>query len=231
MSLPSQETGNSIMWRCLPMGEGALLLEADPPTPLANRIVLALAEQLALAELPGVESAVPAIASLLVVFDPLRRAPITLRSHLEALLSNVTPAPARPERVVEVPVRYGGDAGPDLEAVAALLALPPAQVVALHCAEVYRVMMIGFAPGFPYIGPLPAALNLPRRSTPRTAVPAGSVALAAGLTGIYPARLPGGWHVIGRTERRLFDPHATPPALLAAGDGVRFVPLGGGVLP
>lgn len=213
------------------MGEGALLLDADPAIPLANRVVLTLGELLARAELPGVESAVPAISSLLVVFDPLLLAPAALRAHLEALLARVSPAPAAPERVIEIPVRYGGDDGPDLEEVAALLALRPAEVVALHCAEVFRVMMVGFAPGFPYIGPLPAALDLPRRSTPRTAVPAGSVALAAGLTGIYPARLPGGWHVIGRTERRLFDPTADPPALLAAGDGVRFVALDGGVRP
>jgi KipI family sensor histidine kinase inhibitor len=92
-------------------------------------------------------------------------------------------------------------------------------------------MAIGFAPGFPYLGPLPELLRLPRRSTPRTRVPAGSVAIAADMTGIYPAVLPGGWHLIGRTPLRLFDPHASPPSLLAPGDGVQFEPLPDGIVP
>jgi KipI family sensor histidine kinase inhibitor len=109
--------------------------------------------------------------------------------------------------------------------VAATLGLAPAEVVALLVAAPLRVMMIGFAPGYPYLGPLPAALQLPRRATPRQRVPAGSVAIAAGLAGIYPAALPGGWHLVGRTDARLFDPQADPPALLAPGDYVQFVAL------
>jgi inhibitor of KinA len=147
------------------------------------------------------------------------------------LLDDLEPAPAIPARVIDVPVTYGGAAGPDLDKVATALGLAPAELVAIHTAEVYRVMMIGFTPGFPYIGPLPDRLQVPRLTTPRAAVPAGSVAIAAGLTGIYPARLPGGWHLIGRTDLLLFDPAATPPATLEPGDGVRFVPLPTGVLP
>ncbi len=101
---------------------------------------------------------------------------------------------------------YGGEAGPDLVEAAERLGLTPQALVAEHCAHIYRVMMIGFAPGYPYIGPLPDKLVLPRRATPRSAVPAGSVAIAVGLTGIYPTRLPGGWHLIGRTPLALFDP-------------------------
>lgn len=216
-----------LVWRSTSIGEGALLLEASPAVPLANRWVLALAECVAANAIPGVETATPAINSLLVVFNPLQIAPAELRAHLDSLLAHIAPAPEQPARILRIPVRYGGTDGPDLDEVAAALDLRPEQVVALHAGQIYRVMMVGFAPGFPYIGPLPHALNLPRRSTPRTAVPAGSVAIAAGLTGIYPARLPGGWHVIGRTERTLFDPAGEPPTLLRAGDGVQFTPVGG----
>jgi inhibitor of KinA len=113
--------------------------------------------------------------------------------------------------------------GPDLADAARLLGLSIEELIRQHTAQPWRVLMIGFAPGFPYIGPLPATLTLPRRATPRPAVPAGSVALAAGFTGIYPACLPGGWHLIGQTNVVLFDPHRTPPALLQPGDRVQFV--------
>lgn len=216
---------NSITWRYLPLGEAALLLEGTPATPLANRYVLALADQLAARDLPGVGAAVPAINSLLVPFDPLCITFEAVREHLEALLDHTAPAPETPTRVVQLPVRFGGAHGPDLDDVAAGCGLAPQAVVELLCGAVLRVMMVGFAPGYPYIGPLPEQLHLPRRATPRTAVPPGSVAIAAGLAGIYPARLPGGWHLVGRTDARLFDPHTVPPALLLAGDGVQFVPV------
>lgn len=221
----------AITWRCLPMGEAALLVEGTPALPLVNRLALALAAALDAHGLSGIVTTVPAVNSLLIRFEPLALPFEQLEAHVQALLATLAPAPQTPARVVAIPVRYGGADGPDLEAVAATLGLTPAAVVALHCAAVYRVMMVGFTPGFPYIGPLPAALHIPRRATPRAAVPAGSVALAAGMTGIYPARLPGGWNLIGRTDRRLFDPAADPPALLAAGDGVQFTPLPDGVTP
>lgn len=210
------------------MGEAALLLEGTPATPLVNRYVLALADELAHAELAGVAAAIPAINSLLVSFDPLQLPFDMLRTRMEALLARTQPAPETPARIVEIPVRFGGADGPDLDDVARLIPCPARDVVAMLCHAVYRVMMIGFTPGYPYIGPLPERLHVPRRATPRAAVPPGSVAIAAGLAGIYPAKLPGGWHLIGRTDLRLFDPHAEPPALLRAGDGVRFVPLDDG---
>lgn len=211
-------------WRFAPLGDTALLLEtADDGAGTANRAALALAAALEADPPPGFVAAVPAIASLLVVFDPLHNSHAALETYLRTLLA----APASPSaahgRVVPIPVRYGGDAGPDLDEAAAALGLTPDALIDLHTAAPYRVMMIGFAPGYPYIGPLPAALHLPRRSTPRSAVPAGSVAIAAGLSGIYPARLPGGWHLIGRTATRLFDPVADPPSLLLPGDYVHFV--------
>lgn len=221
----TDQDAETISWRCMPMGEAALLVEGTPALPLTSRYALALTQALDALALPAVRSVVPAINSVLVIFDPLRLAYTRLDAIVHDLLEQLTPAPAMPSRIVPIPVLYGGEAGPDLEEVAQRLNLTPQEVVAEHCTHVYQVLMIGFAPGFPYIGPLPERLTLPRRETPRPVVPAGAVAIAAGLTGIYPSRLPGGWHLIGRTTLRLFDPFADPPTALAPGDGVRFVAI------
>jgi KipI family sensor histidine kinase inhibitor len=213
----------TFVWRFTPLGEAALLAEAlTADHEAANRAALVAAAALEAEPPSGFIAATPAIASLLVCFDPLVADHAAMRARMQALLD--APPPLRERgRMVTVPVTYGGEAGPDLDDVAAILGMTPAEVIAAHTAGPFRVMMIGFAPGFPYIGPLPARLRVPRRATPRAAVPPGSVALAAGLTGIYPARLPGGWHLIGRTTLRLFDAAAEPAALLAPGDLVRFV--------
>jgi KipI family sensor histidine kinase inhibitor len=213
----------SIPWQISPLGEAALLAEADTDDhAAANQAALAAAASIEAAALPGLSATVPAIASLLVCFDPLAVAPSAVEAQMRAALERATGATAA-GRLVEIPVAYGGAGGPDLDEAARALGLTPGELVALHCAGPYRVMMIGFAPGYPYIGPMPPALRLPRRATPRSAVPPGTVAIAAGLSGIYPARLPGGWHLIGHTALGLFDPAAAPPALLAPGDLVRFV--------
>lgn len=208
-----------------------MLVEATPVDAATNRFVFGLARAVAALDLPGITAATPAINSLLVQFDPLLLPAETLEQALQRLLAGLQPAPAVPQRVVPIPVVFGGTAGPDLAEVAEQLGLAPAAVVAELMAHVYRVLMIGFSPGYPYIGPLPDRLSLPRRATPRDAVPAGSVAIAAGMAGIYPSRLPGGWHLIGRTPLPLFDPAADPPATLLAGDGVRFTALAVGVKP
>ncbi len=220
-----------ISWRFAPMGEAALLVEGWPVQPLTNRYVLALAAVLEGLDWPGVHSLVPAINSLLIVFDPLECDIDDLQGRVAELLHGLSPLPEMPERVITIPVRYGGVSGPDLEDVATQLHISPREVVARHTAQIYRVMMIGFAPGFPYAGPLPDNLILPRRATPRQAVPAGTVAIAAGLTGIYPVRLPGGWHLIGYTSLGLFDAGRNVPSTIVAGDGVRFEALADGVQP
>ena len=125
--------------------------------------------------------------------------------------------------IVDIPVHYGGTHGPDLPDVAQRLQLTENEVIDLHTATKYTVLMVGFLPGFPYLGPLPEALHLPRRDTPRLRVPPGSVAIAGGQTGIYPQASPGGWHLIGHTDFRLFDPAERPPARLQPGQRVRFV--------
>lgn len=213
------------------MGEAALLIEGTPPLPLTNRYVLALTRLFDIQPLQGVRSVVPAIASVLIMFDPLQLLPEQLERHAHDLLTRLHPIPVKTARTVSIPVTYGGEAGPDLEDIAQRMGLSPREVVSAHCANTYQVLMIGFAPGFPYIGWLPKQLVLPRRATPRPAVPPGSVAIAADWTGIYPARLPGGWHIIGRTSLCLFDPTATPPTLLEPGNNVQFIAQPEGLTP
>lgn len=179
------------------------------------------------ASLAGVEC-VPAYASLLLRFDPMawldeaghfsgRR----LREAIDTVVHQSSAlAPAL--REVVIPVCYGGEMGEDLPDVAAQAQLSPEEVVARHTGVPYRVAMLGFAPGFPYLLGLDAALAMPRRSSPRTRVPAGSVAIGGQQTGIYPQALPGGWQLIGRTPLRLFDVAADSPSLLQPGDGVHF---------
>ncbi len=208
--------------RIVPMGEAALLVqwsvdEATAGAPLALMTALEHHPPVGLIDL------VPAIDTLLVCFDPLATDYTEVTAHVQRLIAHSQSHAVPAGREVTIPVHYGGDAGPDLDSVAEQVGLSPAEVIAIHTATEQRVLMIGFAPGYPYLGWLPPVLHLPRRTTPRVAVPAGSVAIAAGMTGIYPAVLPGGWHLIGRTDVRLFDPTADPPCLLQPGDRVRFV--------
>lgn len=126
-------------------------------------------------------------------------------------------------RHIEIPVSYGGIHGPDLETVAAHCGLSPQRCIAIHSAATYRVYCLGFQPGFPYLGGLDPALEVPRLDTPRISVLAGSVAIGGAQTAIYPSNSPGGWHIIGHTQACLFDPHSTQPTLLLPGDSVRFV--------
>ncbi|MFI5038471.1 MAG: 5-oxoprolinase subunit PxpB, partial [Solirubrobacterales bacterium] len=136
-------------------------------------------------------------------------------------LANKRPPMAEPGRLHRIPVVYDG---PDIEAVAAVLGLSTTDIITLHTKPIYRVFLVGFVPGWGYLGPLPEELELPRRHVPRTRVPAGSVAIAGRQTGIYPLATPGGWHLIGRTSVRLFLPDSEPPSLFRAGDRVKFFP-------
>ena len=180
--------------------------------------------------LPELEC-VPAYASLLLRFDPLAwRGPHgepghrRLQGAVVAALDGHA-APTDTPREVHVPVCYGGDGGPDLDEVAAHCGMSRDEVIARHTAAAYRVAMLGFAPGFPYLLGLDPRLAMPRRADPRQRVPAGSVAIGGHQTGIYPDALPGGWQLLGRTPLRLFDVRRAAPALLAPGDRVRFVAI------
>jgi inhibitor of KinA len=210
-----------------PLAEDAWLVRfGDTIEPDINARVHAAAQQLR-ERLPDVEC-VPAYASLLVRFDATRWrgdddtfSPEHLHDTLRAILAN-TATTADASREVVIPVWYGGEAGPDLSAIADYTRLTPDQVISRHCAVTYRVAMLGFAPGFPYLLGLDPALAVPRRADPRLQVPAGSVAIGGNQTGIYPQALPGGWQLIGRTPSKLFDLQAVSPSLLQPGDRVRF---------
>lgn len=217
------------MIRLLPEGEGGLLVQlGDAVDPDVNARVHALARAVDRRLGPLVDEVVPSYASLLVLFDPLRVDRVRLEVRVAALAREGEGLRAGPpRRVVELPVCYGGELGPDLEEVARLTGLSPAEVIARHAAPVYRVFLLGFTPGFPYLGGMDPALSCPRLASPRLRVPAGSVALAGAQTGVYPVESPGGWRLLGRTPLRLFDPapRARRPFLLGAGDGLRFVPV------
>lgn len=183
--------------------------------------VLALAARMRPAAIAGVVDVVPTFRSLMVQYDPLLTSATNLVGAIEGLLTSAG-ALERKRRLWHVPVCYESDFAPDLASVAWQTNLAPEEVVTLHAGTRYHVYMIGFVPGYPYMGDLPEALVLPRRADPRVRVPPGSVAIATTLTAIYPLESPGGWHLIGTTPIRIFDAVASPPALFAPGDAVEF---------
>jgi KipI family sensor histidine kinase inhibitor len=174
----------------------------------------------------GVLNLHPAYASLLVSYDPLRADREELQREIERRLAGAGEAGLSEPRVVEIPVCYGAELGPDLGDAAAVCQLHPAEMIREHAAGDYLVYFLGFSPGFPYLGGMSPRIAAPRRATPRKRVPAGSVAIGGSQTGVYPTASPGGWQLIGRTPLGLFDAGRTPPALLALGDRVRFVAIG-----
>jgi len=199
--------------RLRPAGERGLLVEVES-LELVHRLHAALRAL----DPPGVVELVPAYRTLLVVADPERAGALDeLAARLPAL--ELPPADAVAGDPVEIPVRYDGQ---DLPEVAGLTGLDVEEVVRRHTAPEYTVAFLGFSPGFPYLVGLDPALEVPRRDTPRTSIPAGSVGLAGGQTGVYPSASPGGWQLIGRTEVTLFDLRRDPPALLAPGSRLRF---------
>ena len=211
------------------IADDALVLRLGTRVDVAtNARVHALCERIAAHRPAWLRDLVPAYASVGVFFDPLLvdagQAGDWLGTQLATLPAEA--ATGATARTMEVPVRYGGDDGPDLESAAAELGITPAQLAQRHAAGEYTVAMIGFAPGFPYLLGLDPALALPRLATPRTLVPAGSVGIGGAQTGIYPRESPGGWRLLGRTPLVLFDPSRKPPALLAPGDRVRFIAIG-----
>lgn len=176
--------------------------------------------------LDGIVNLHPAYDSVLVVFDAVRCDHTRMASELSIRLSFLDTVDLPPPKRVIVPVRYGGEDGPDLEDVAALHGLTVKQVIDLHASAAYRVAFLGFAPGFAYLAGLPEELATPRLDSPRPRVPAGSVAIAGNQTAVYPSATPGGWRLIGRTPLEMFRLGRDPVCLLAIGDEVRFVPEG-----
>src|SRR5262245_4304279 len=205
--------------RIHPLGDAAVLAELGSRLDTAlNTRAIALAA--ALQKRRDVRRAVAAHGTVTVTFDPDQIAHEALGAAIRRLAGKRPPI-EEPGRLHRIPVVYDG---PDLEDVANRLGLTPRQVTELHGRPIYRVFLVGFVPGWAYLGPLPDELALPRRATPRTHVPAGSVAIAGQETGIYPLVTPGGWHLIGRTSVRLFLPDSDPPSLFRVGDRVKFFP-------
>jgi len=224
--------------RILPMGEQAMVVEfGSSIDPQINARVHRLATML-IAELRGrIVEVVPTYRSLTVFFDPLVIARRQLQEEIVRLLASVDDhQPGVPPlqdatelresaKLISIPVSYGGEFGPDLDFVAAHNAITPEQLIALHTSKPYRVYMLGFMPGFAYLGGMPEQIAAPRLDVPRLKVAAGSVGIAGNQTGVYPMESPGGWRIVGRTPLQLFAPSAERPFLLAAGDSVQFAAI------
>jgi len=205
------------------MGDRALLVElGDEISPSVNQDVRGLFLHLGHHSLHGIIEIIPGYRSLLIIYDPLQITLSTLRKAIDDLHKTKETTHLPESKSVKIPIVYGGKYGPDLEWVAEFHEISTKEVIQLHTGSSYQVYMIGFIPGFPYMGELPETLNTPRKKTPRTSVPSGSVGIAQKQTGIYPAQSPGGWQIIGRTPLKLFDPVKSPPTLLEMGDEVTF---------
>jgi inhibitor of KinA len=204
---------------------GLLLAFGGESSNSVRERVLGAIEALRRAEIPGLRNLHPAFASILVVCDPRAVSPEAFEAAVRRALSDRGAPQALPRRLVEVPVCYEPECGPDLEDVARSHGLSVAEAVRLHSAAEYVVAFLGFTPGFPYMAGLPEALATPRLATPRKQVPAGSVAIGGSQAGIYPFATPGGWRLVGRTPLELFRVDRDPPALLLPGDRVRFVAI------
>ncbi|RAI46023.1 5-oxoprolinase subunit PxpB [Rhodoplanes roseus] len=211
--------------RILTSGDTALVVEFGSAIDRGvSALVLALTERLEGAALPGVTELVPTFRSLMVHYDPLVIAPADLAARLEAMAAGLD-AVERPGRLWRLPACYDPAVAPDIDDVAAATGLTPDEIAACHSAETYHVYMLGYLPGFPYMGDTPEPLRLPRRTDPRVKVPGGSIAIATAMTAVYAIESPGGWNLIGRTPVRVWDLRRESPALLAAGDKVRFDPV------
>lgn len=209
------------------MGDCGLLIEfGDEISPEINERVRGMALAIQKETIEGIVETIPAYRSLLVIYNPLILSLDRLKKTLQKIEKEVQGISLPEPKLIRIPVLYGGQYGPDLEFVAHYHHLSPKEVIRLHCSRAYFIYMIGFMPGFPYMGELPEALITPRLKTPRLSVPKGSVAIAQKQTGIYPMESPGGWQILGRTPVELFDPHRTPPSLLKMGDLVEFYPIG-----
>ena len=210
----------------LQCGEGALTVHlGDGIDPAINRRVTALQGAIDSAGLRGITDLIPAYADLTVCYDCTVISAKALQRQLRRLLDSLSVAGQDRRRVFRLPVCYGGDYGPDLDFVCHHSGLSAQEVIALHSQPDYLIYMLGFLPGFAYLGGLDPRLHTPRLDSPRTCIPAGSVGIGGAQTGIYPLASPGGWRIIGRTPVRPYDPDRESPILYAAGDYLRFVPI------
>ena len=209
-----------------PAGDKAISVELGNTISVpVNRRVHDLLAAVESRDIPGVTDLAPSYRSLLVYYDPLLASFSDLTQRLSELEQNLDQAAPHAPKVLEIPTVYGGEYGPDLAHVAEHNGLTAEEVIQIHSGAEYLVYMMGFTPGFPYLGGMSERIATPRLQTPRPLIPAGSVGIAEQQTGVYPIESPGGWQLIGRTPVQLFDPQREPPAVVAAGDFIRFVPI------
>lgn len=207
-------------------GDRGLLVEyGDAIDPVINRKVRSMAVAMSKETPEGIVEFIPTYRSLIIIYDPSATIPSQLQEALLSLEERLADIEIEPPEMIEIPVCYGGEFGPDIEFVARSHNLTMEEVIRIHSEPKYHIYMIGFTPGFPFLGGLPEQLHTPRLETPRTLVPAGSVGIANDQTGIYPVDSPGGWQLIGRTPLKLFDLERTNPFLLKAGDRLKFRPI------
>lgn len=230
--MPTAPLVPNLTWRIEPVGDRCLIIRLGDQVDIdVSQTVQAVAARLMEAALPGVIDLVPAFTTVAVHYRASAR-PITngsvykqLKRDIEALLTAGVPALPPSTRVIDIPACYGGEYGPDLEDVAAQCGLSTAETIRRHSQSRQFVYTFFFAPGNPFAGPVDPSLHVPRRRTPRTRLPAGSVGIANGISTIYQNDSPGGWNIIARTPWNLFDPRQDPPTRLQLGDQLRFVPI------
>jgi inhibitor of KinA len=210
--------------RFLPLGDRALCIElGDSISEATNRRVHSLSREIGMLGARGILEVVPTYRSLVVYYDPQSISYADLTSRVGGMEGPLGEGEAVAPRLVEIPTLYGGEYGPDIGDVAEHNGISEAEVIEIHSGMDYPVYMMGFLPGFPYLGGMSERIATPRLKTPRAAIPAGSVAIAERQTGIYPVESPGGWRIIGRTPISLFDPGREPPVEIEPGDYLRFV--------
>lgn len=212
--------------KILTAGDSALLIEFEQKiAPEINAQITAFVHLLKGQHIEGVTDLIPAFASLLINYDPRVIGYKDLKARIEELLKIEVSEEAGEARVFEIPVCYGGEYGPDIANIAENAGLSEQEVIDIHCSKDYLIYMLGFLPGFVYLGGLDERIHTPRLANPRISIPAGSVGIAASQTGIYPLNSPGGWQLLGMTPVKTYDPERETPILVEAGDYIRFVPV------